>query len=274
MTERHASHPPVRRQLGQHFLNDPRILARIADAARLTGNETVVEIGAGRGSLTAALQERAGRVVAIELDRALATLLRERFGNNARVSILQADVLDVALGEVAGGPFTLVGNVPYYITTPILFRALEPPQPRCAVFLVQREVAERMTALPGTRTYGALSVNLQALATTELLFPVRAAAFQPPPAVDSAVVRVTPRMETVIAPSDAARYRRLVQDSFALRRKQMRRVARTIFGLDAATADVLLHASGIAPLARPETLTPGQFAALLHAAPHGPGKEA
>lgn len=255
--------PPPRKRLGQHFLTDPRILARIADALALAPNETVIEIGPGRGALTDQLRDRAARVIAIELDRDLAAHLRARYAGDARVTIVEQDVLDVPLGSVAGGPYALVGNVPYYITTPILFHALEPPRPSRAVFLVQREVAVRMAAEPGSREYGALSVNLQALARVETLFTIAPGAFHPPPSVDSAVVRVTPLAEPLVAPELEARYRDFVQDAFALRRKQMRRVIRTITGWSAERADALLAACGIAPEARPETLSPGAFAELV-----------
>src|SRR5689334_8583711 len=132
--------PPIRKNLGQHFLTDRRILERIAAAAELTGEETVIEIGPGRGSLTEVLVPLAKRLILIEYDRALAAILRERYAGNARVEVIEADVLTVDLGKAAGGPYRLVGNVPYYITTPILFHALEAPRPDRAVYLVQREV--------------------------------------------------------------------------------------------------------------------------------------
>ena len=143
--------PPVRKSLGQHFLNDRRILQRIVDALELTGTETVVEIGPGRGSLTAMLVPHVRRLVLIEYDRALAARLREKYASTPSVEIVEADVLTVDLGAVTGEPFRLVGNVPYYITTPILFHALERPRPERAVYLVQREVAERIVAAPGLR---------------------------------------------------------------------------------------------------------------------------
>jgi 16S rRNA (adenine1518-N6/adenine1519-N6)-dimethyltransferase len=258
--------PPVRKRLGQHFLSDPRILGRIAGALELHGSETVVEVGAGRGALTDLLRTAAARVIAIEVDRALAASLRERFADDPRVSVLEADVLDVPLGEAAGGSFALIGNVPYYITTPIVFHALARPRPERAVFLVQREVADRMVAAPGTRDYGALTVNLQALATVQRLFTVPRGAFQPPPAVESAVVRIIPRAHPVIAPSEELAYRTLVQQSFSFRRKQMRRVVRSVFAVDAERADVMLRASDIPPEARPESLSTQQFAALLRSA--------
>jgi 16S rRNA (adenine1518-N6/adenine1519-N6)-dimethyltransferase len=268
-SQHRAEQPPVRKRLGQHFLTDPRILGRIADALELRGDETVVEIGPGRGALTDVLRHRARRVVAVELDRALAARLREHYAGDERVSIVEGDVLEVDLARVAGGRYCLVGNLPYYLTTPILFRALRPPRPERAVFMVQREVAERMVARPGTREYGALSVNLQALARVELLFKVAAGAFQPPPKVESAVVRVTPRPDPEIEPALEDRYRTFVQDAFGLRRKQMRRVLRTIVGLSPETAEALLRSRGIDAEARPETLSAHDFAELLRALDDG-----
>jgi 16S rRNA (adenine1518-N6/adenine1519-N6)-dimethyltransferase len=254
--------PPVRKSLGQHFLSDPRILSRIADALGPVHETTVVEIGPGRGALTDILRERARKVIAVELDRALAALLRARYAGDDRVSIVESDVLRVSLGALAGSEYALVGNVPYYITTPIVFHALEPPRPSRAVFLVQREVAERMTASPGRTEYGALTVNLHALARVQSLFTVPAGAFHPPPKVQSAVVRLDPLARPLVAEGREESFRTLVQSAFALRRKQMRRVVRSITGLDPSSAEEVLEESGIAPDVRPEALSPEQFAAL------------
>ncbi|HJU64089.1 MAG TPA: 16S rRNA (adenine(1518)-N(6)/adenine(1519)-N(6))-dimethyltransferase RsmA [Gemmatimonadaceae bacterium] len=259
--------PRPRKRLGQHFLTDPRILARIANALELAPDEAVVEIGPGRGALTRQLLARAGRVIAVELDRALVRILRDELGDHPKLEIVEGDVLELDLGALAGGPFALAGNVPYYITTPILFQALRRPRPSRAVFLVQREVADRMAAAPGSREYGALSVNLQALADVSVLFQVAAGSFTPPPKVDSAVVRIVPRNEPEIAPELEDLYRTFVVRSFGLRRKQMLRVVRTILELDAHPAEALLRAAAIAPEARPETLAPAQFAALVSRLP-------
>ena len=263
--------PPVRKSLGQHFLSDPRILGRIADALDPHPEETVVEIGPGRGGLTELLRQRARRVVAIELDRALAAMLRERYAGT-NVEIVEADVLETRLHEVAGGDFALVGNVPYYITTPILFHALEPPRASRLVFLVQREVADRMAAAPGSKEYGALSVNLQAVARVESVFRVPAGAFQPPPKVESAVVRILPLAKALIEPREERRFKAAVQGMFGMRRKQMRRVVRSMFALDAERADDLLARAMINPEARPETLAPADFARLLRLVPVGQGE--
>jgi 16S rRNA (adenine1518-N6/adenine1519-N6)-dimethyltransferase len=254
--------PPVRKSLGQHFLSDPRILARIADALALAPDETVVEIGPGRGALTEQLLARAGRVIAIEVDRMLAARLRERYAGEPRLDVIERDVLETNLGVLAGNDFALVGNVPYYITTPILFHALHPPRPTRAVYLVQKEVADRLCASPGTKAYGALTVNVRALASAETLFRVAPGAFSPRPSVDSAVVRITPRAQPAVAPDEEERFRVFVQQAFGMRRKQMRRVVRSLLSVPAQRADELLAAAGIDPEARPETLTPEQFAAL------------
>ena len=259
------AYPQPRKRYGQHFLTDPRILARIAEALQLTGTETVVEIGPGRGALTEYLLRHARRVVAIEIDRDLVPALREKFAGRP-LEVIEGDVLDTSLADAAGGgPFVLAGNVPYYITTPILFHALQRPRAERAVYLVQREVAERAIAAAGSDEYGALSVNVQALAKPEIVFRVPAGAFTPQPKVESAVLRVTPLEHPIIAPEEESHFRGLVQGAFGFRRKQMRRVVRTLASATVERAEALLAAAGIEPEARPETLTVVQFAALSRA---------
>jgi 16S rRNA (adenine1518-N6/adenine1519-N6)-dimethyltransferase len=256
--------PPVRKSLGQHFLSDTRILQGIVDALAPQSGDTVVEIGPGRGALTELLRARAGRVVAIEYDRQLAAMLRETY-DGSNVSIVEADVLTIDLHDAAGGRFLLAGNVPYYITTPILFQALRRPRAERAVFLVQKEVAERMAAAPGGKTYGALSVNVQALARVELVMRVPPGAFRPPPKVDSAVVRVTPREDPDVRADEEKPFSEFVQAAFGMRRKQLRRVLRELNALSADAAEGILAKLGIEPTLRPESLTSRQFAALFRA---------
>lgn len=256
--------PPPRKRLGQHFLTDPRILGRIVDALAPGPDETVVEIGPGRGAMTDLLRTRARDVIAIEYDRKLAAMLRERYANS-NVRIVEADVLGTPLGSLTDGPYALIGNVPYYITTPILFHALQPPRATRAVYLVQREVADRMRGEPGTKEYGALTVNLQSLATVDVLFRVPAGAFQPPPKVESAVVCVTPRSRPLVQPREEQGFRELVQAIFGMRRKQMRRVLREIAKRNVEDTEALLRHAEIDAEARPETLRPAQFAALFRA---------
>ena len=178
-----------KRRLGQHFLTDPRILGRIADALDAGPADTVLEIGPGPGGLTAQLAARAGRLVAIEKDRDLVPGLVRRFPG---ATIVEGDALEVDWHALAGPRFLVAGNIPYNITSPLIDKALEPPPPARIVFLVQKEVADRLTSGAGTRAYGALSVGVQAVARAERLFTVPAGAFHPRPKVDSAVVRLVP----------------------------------------------------------------------------------
>jgi 16S rRNA (adenine1518-N6/adenine1519-N6)-dimethyltransferase len=255
--------PPIRKSLGQHFLIDRRILQRIVDALDLTGAETVIEVGPGRGSLTELLAPHARRLILVEYDRALAERLRARYASTPSVEVIEADILTVDLAATAGGPFRLVGNVPYYITTPILFHALDRPRPECAVYLVQKEVADRIVAAPGSDDYGALSVNVQALAIAKVLFRVAPGSFQPPPKVDSAVIRIESRDDPAVATDEEPVFRRFVLDAFGMRRKQMRRVVRSIWQLSAEDAEALLARAEIEATVRPETLSPEQFARLI-----------
>jgi 16S rRNA (adenine1518-N6/adenine1519-N6)-dimethyltransferase len=253
--------PPIRKSLGQHFLSDRRILTRIVDALDPAADDTVIEIGPGRGTLTDIRHPRAKRVIAIEYDRALADLLRQRY-EGTNVEVIQADVLETDFAAVAGPVFSVVGNVPYYITTPILFHALRRPRARSAVYLVQREVAERMEAQADSDAYGALSVNVQALASAHIMFGVPRGAFNPPPKVDSAVVRVIPLEKPLVEPTEEQGFREFVQAAFGMRRKQLRRVLRGIRNMETATADTILSDVGIDPTARPETVSADRFAAL------------
>jgi 16S rRNA (adenine1518-N6/adenine1519-N6)-dimethyltransferase len=253
----------VLKKYGQHFLSDPRILEGIVNALAPTAADTVVEIGPGRGSLTDILVERSGRLIAVEIDRALTEDLQKKYRSRANIEIVQGDVLETDLHALAGPDFLLIGNVPYYITTPIVFKALEPPIPRRSVFLVQREVAERMAAAEDTEAYGALSINVGIVANVEMVMSVPASAFQPPPKVESTVVRITPRAETLVRPESLVAFRAFVQAAFGLRRKQMQRVIRTVRGISPEAAAELLERAGIDAAARPEVVSPGQFVRLF-----------
>lgn len=257
--------PPARKRFGQHFLRDSRVLDAIVDALGPLTGRTVVEIGPGRGVLTDRLVERAARVVAVEVDRDLVAHLRARYDGQSHVEIVEADVLTVPLASLTDGPFVLAGNVPYYITTPIIFHALEAPRPDVAVYLVQKEVADRLAAPPGDKIYGALSVNVQAVADVQMIRRVPPSAFNPPPTVDSAVVRMTPRAVPAIDADREARYRSFVQAAFGLRRKQLIRVVRTIASIDAERAAAIIGACNLSTEVRPEVLTAEDFARLVHA---------
>ena len=213
------------RRLGQHFLVRQAILERIAEAACPENNGTVVEIGPGRGALTSHLLARAERVVAIEIDPVLVQYLRAKFRDEPRLTLLEADVLKADLAQ--WGMAAVAGNVPYYITSPILEKTLRlGGQPggklTRAVFLMQEEVAERLTARPGTRDYGFLSVQTQLLSAPELLFGVPAAAFRPPPKVDSAVVRLIPKDASEFPALDREAFLNFVGRCFRQKRKTIR----------------------------------------------------
>jgi 16S rRNA (adenine1518-N6/adenine1519-N6)-dimethyltransferase len=245
-----------RKRFGQHFLSDPRILARIADAVGATRDDTVLEIGPGPGGLTAALLVRAGRVVAIEKDRDLAARLRTQLPS---LELVEGDALD-ADWQALGGPGAIIaGNIPYNITSPLLDKALAPPRPRRIVFLVQKEVADRVSAPVGSDAYGALSVGVQAVATGERLFIVPAGAFMPRPKVDSAVLRLTPLATPLVPDALIGTFRRVVVGLFGFRRKQLARGLRELTGYSPDRAQAILEQAGIQPALRPEVLDPAAF---------------
>jgi 16S rRNA (adenine1518-N6/adenine1519-N6)-dimethyltransferase len=246
--------PRAKRGLGQHFLSDPGILRRIVDALDPAPNDVVLEIGPGRGSLTAVLVERGADLTAIERDRDLVPVLRGRFPS---ATIVQGDALAMEWPALTKGrPFLLVGNIPYQITSPLLEKALAPPRARRIVFLIQREVADRLTADPGTKSYGALTIGVRALAHVERLFRVPAGAFHPVPKVHSAVVRLTPREEPLVADQEVEEFRRMVVGLFGFRRKQLLRAVRGLTSVPAGAAALVLRRAGLAETARPETLQP------------------
>ncbi len=257
--------PPVLKRFGQHFLHDERILEAIAAAAAPEAGDTVIEIGPGRGALTDILARLPNDIVAVEIDRALSEQLRHKYADRPNVRIVDRDVLDTEMGPLADGPFVVVGNVPYYITTPIIFHVLRAPLPRHAVFLVQLEVAQRIVAPAGSRTYGALSVNVQAIATAEILFEVPREAFRPPPKVTSAAVKITPRHDAIVTVEEAVKFRGFVQGLFGMRRKQIINALRSVSPLRAQHLGDALQSLGIDPRARPETLTPVEHAQLMRA---------
>ncbi|MDP8981569.1 MAG: 16S rRNA (adenine(1518)-N(6)/adenine(1519)-N(6))-dimethyltransferase RsmA [Acidobacteriota bacterium] len=207
------------RRLGQHFLTRGSILESIAEAACPHRCETVIEIGPGRGSLTAHLLNKAERVVAIEIDPVLAQYLTAHFRETTSLQVVQADVLKADLSQ--WGPATVAGNLPYYITSPIVEKVLGlGPLLQRAIFLVQKEVAERLTAAPGSRDYGYLSVATQFYADARLLFAVPRDAFRPPPKVESAIVLLEPKASLPV--EDPSRFLEFVGRCFRHKRKTLR----------------------------------------------------
>jgi 16S rRNA (adenine1518-N6/adenine1519-N6)-dimethyltransferase len=259
-------------RLGQHFLADRNILRRIVDALDCAPGETIIEIGPGQGSLTRELLARGVEVIAIEKDRALAAELRgSGVGSQESgvLTVVEADVLRVDWYELVRStpapdsrlptPVKIVGNIPYYITSPLIQKALTPPLPERIVFLVQQEVAERIAAAPGSKAYGALSVGVQAACRVESLFGVAPGAFRPPPKVRSALLRLTPLADPLVRPDETAALRSFVTGCFSRRRKQLRNAV-------PAALRQRLAALGFDPTARPETLAPADFVRLLRGA--------
>ncbi len=241
--------------------------ARIAASVPAGEGSRVVEIGPGRGALTGPLVERGFRVLAIELDRALAAGLRERWGG-AGLEVVQADALDVALPPAEpDDPLWVVGNLPYAITSPLLFHVLDQVDPAGIagmVFMIQREVADRLAAEPGTKAYGALTVGVRLVADVERLFDVGAGAFRPPPAVVSTVVRLMPHDRFGLDRTRRDRLRSLVQALFGQRRKQIQKSLRTLRGLSLSPEAVaqVARSSGLDLARRPETLSLEEILAL------------
>jgi 16S rRNA (adenine1518-N6/adenine1519-N6)-dimethyltransferase len=253
--------PVAKKRFGQHFLHDPGILRRITAATQAAAGETLLEIGPGPGGLTAELVRTGSRVVAIEKDRDLVPSLRARW---PEAHIIEGDALELDWHQIVGpGPFRIVGNIPYNITTPLIEKALTPPRPRVVVFLVQRELADRVAAHAGSGTYGALSVGVQVVASVERLFTVPAGAFKPRPKVDSAVLRMTPLAEPLIDDRERVPFRQFVVGLFSFRRKQLGRGLRELTGAAPAAASAWLGEAGIDETARPETLEPRRFLRLF-----------
>lgn len=255
-----------RRRFGQSFLSDPRVAASIVRAAGISAGDRVVEIGAGLGHLTAPLLAAGASVVAIERDPALVAVLREVFADEPELEVLHADALDVDLGALHGGACpSVVGNLPYSVSAPLLFHLLahaERTGPWTLMF--QREVARRLRAAPGTREYGRVTVLLYPLREVSRVLEVGRGAFVPAPRVDSTVVRCMPRATPLFADLPPGAYRRVVQAAFATRRKTLRNGLRDA-GVEGAAA--LLEAAGLDPQTRGEALAPEQLAALARLLP-------
>jgi 16S rRNA (adenine1518-N6/adenine1519-N6)-dimethyltransferase len=251
----------ARKSLSQNHLADGLILERIVEVAAVRPGERIVEVGPGLGILTAQLLAAGAEVTAVELDARLVAHLRDRFEGEARLTLVEDDFLDVAVAEVAAEPWALVANVPYHITSPILHHVLAAdPRPTRFVMMVQKEVAERIAAPPGGLSY--LSVFVQYHAHVEVAFGVPAAAFEPAPEVDSAILVGTTR-ERRLAEEDEDELWRLVQAGFRERRKMIHNVlARQLPGLDRERVDGGLAACGIAADRRPQTLSVEEWLAL------------
>jgi 16S rRNA (adenine1518-N6/adenine1519-N6)-dimethyltransferase len=249
-----------KKQLGQHFLHERGVIDRILLAVDPRPGDRLVEIGPGAGALTFPLLRRHGALTVVEFDRDLIEPLAEAASSQGSLKIIHADVLTVDFSQLAGGdPIRLVGNLPYNLSSPILFHCLEHAAVvRDMHFMLQKEVVDRMAAPPGNKVYGRLSVMLQAYCEVTYLFKVPPGAFRPPPKVDSAVVRMVPRPPAQIGIVDRGLFARVVRDAFGQRRKTLRNALSQVCDATAITA------AGVRPEARAEQLDVSEFIALAN----------
>lgn len=255
------SHRP-RKRFGQHFLHDPNVIGRIIAAVNPQPDDVLVEIGPGTGAITRPLLERNGSLIVVELDRDLAARMRHELGPSG-LRVIETDALrhDFRLtSKEAGRPIRLVGNLPYNISTPLLFHLLDGFEAIVDMhIMVQKEVAERLIATPNSKAYGRLGVMVAARAKAVKLFDVGPGAFSPPPKVDSSVVRLLPLDKPRVPPHELDHFANTVRDAFTMRRKTLRRIFANRIDVQA------IEACGISPSARAETLDVEGFLALSRA---------
>ncbi len=258
----------ARKRFGQHFLHDAEIIDRLVRSVAPRDEDTLVEIGPGQGALTFPLLERVAHLDVVELDRDLIGRLRERAPEN-RLTIHQSDALRFDFTTLADkGPIRVVGNLPYNISTPLIFHLLAQGDALGDMtFMLQKEVVERLTAAPGGKDYGRLSVMVQYHCQADYLFPVPPGAFQPPPKVDSAVVRLIPYASPPWPADDPAWLSRLVAQAFSQRRKAIRNSLKTLI------APEVFAATGIDPGLRPDHLSVADYVTLANATAPGTTKE-
>lgn len=248
----------ARKRFGQHFLTDPGVVDAILRAIRPTENDTVVEIGPGLAAITAPLLAQSGTLHAIELDRDLAAKLRQQFADETHMTIHEADALRFDYASL-GKELRIVGNLPYNISTPLLFHLLEYRAHITDMhFMLQKEVVARMAAGPGSKAYGRLGIMLGCYFDIEALFDVDRLAFDPPPDVTSAIVRLTPLKAGTYDIQDAVKLSKLVAMAFSQRRKTIRNALRKV--ADEAT----LESVGIDPSLRPEAIAIAEYVRLAN----------
>ena len=253
--------PPPKKSLGQHFLHERAYIERIVQAVDPKPGDRVVEIGPGQGAITLPLLRRHGALTVVEFDRDLVGPLAAMAEGVGELAIVHRDVLQVDFTALAAGtPVRLVGNLPYNLSSPILFHALDHAAViRDMVFMLQKEVVDRMAAAPGSKVYGRLSVMLQAYCQVQPLFVVPPGAFRPPPKVDSAVVRLVPRDPATVGIGSRERFAEVVRAAFGQRRKTLRNA------LNGVCTPAQFEAAGVAPDARAEQLEVAAFIRLANA---------
>lgn len=264
-------HITLQKKYGQNFIGDPTLLARIADVCSWEAHDRALEIGPGAGTLTRAIAERAEEVLAVEIDRRLAPLLEETLAETENVHLVFTDALkadlDRLMQEELGwdGRYKLVANLPYYITTPLIMHVLEDCKKVSElVIMVQKEVGERLTAAPGSKAYGAVTVMVQYAAVATRAFDVGRRAFIPAPEVDSTILHLVPYENRPLQAKDDALLRRTVKAAFSQRRKTLRNSLQSL-GLDKALIASALAEVGIDDARRAETVSVAEFVALADA---------
>lgn len=256
----------AKRSLSQNFLVDPNLQRKVVDALEAQGDEAVLEVGAGHGELSRHLVGDVSPLVLVEKDDELAAGLQERWGERDDVRVVHGDALEIDLGATlpAGRPHRVLSNLPYAVTSPLLFRflRLDPPPVRIVV-TVQKEVAERIAAEPGSGDFGSLTVGVQTRARAALAFGVSRQAFRPVPDVESATVVLDPDPDRIRRLPDEA-LRRLTRAAFSRRRKQLQKILRTAppYRLSREEAEAVCAGLGVDPRIRPERLAPEQFVEL------------
>ncbi|MGD8866721.1 MAG: 16S rRNA (adenine(1518)-N(6)/adenine(1519)-N(6))-dimethyltransferase RsmA [Gemmatimonadales bacterium] len=263
----HSQRP--KKSLSQHFLIDPNLQKKIVAALEPQAEDRVVEIGPGTGALTSHLVGRVAQLRLIELDDELAARLSEQYDGRSDVEVIHADALTLGPSELGvDEKVKVIGNIPYRITSPLIFHLLESrPRPRSIVLTVQREVADRLVASPGGKDYGALTVGVQSVSAVEALFPISRQAFRPRPDVDSMTVRIVPQLPPALSPAQEEAVRRLTRAAFSRRRKQLQKVLRQApeYGLSQDEAHGLLRERGIEPTIRPDALAVNEYIRLASA---------
>lgn len=250
-----SGHRP-RKRFGQHFLIDSSVIDAIVRAIGASGSDTVVEIGPGQGAITTPLLVHAGALHVVELDRDLAKALRQQYAQESRLTVHEADALQFDFSALGNG-LRIVGNLPYNISTPLLFHLLHYREHISDLhFMLQKEVVDRMAAGPGSKTYGRLSIMLGCYFSIEALFDVDRSAFDPPPDVTSAVVRLVPLPPGSYDIRDVDHLSKLVATAFSQRRKTIRNALRQV------ADEAMLEAVGIDPGLRPEAIAIAEYVRL------------
>ena len=254
-----------KKRFGQNFLIDSHVLDKIIQGAGITKEDTVLEIGPGIGTLTQALCEAAGEVIAVEIDQDLIPILEKTLGPYQNVRIINQDILKLDLGQLSEKPLKVVANLPYYITTPIIMGLFESGAPLVSItVMVQKEVAERMQAAPGGKDYGALSLAVQYYAEAQVIANVPPNCFIPRPNVGSAVIRLTKHLEPPVKPRDEAFMFRVIRAAFGQRRKTLVNALRNDqnLSLGREQLEAVLSEMGLPATVRGERLSLQEFAEL------------